>query len=277
MPQRMVGEHVLIDGDRPFIVPQADGGRGRKRAIVGVLRVDGQQGVDLHRRPHVFLALDQRFGIVVARRPIAGFQHQDGFEQGFGVVEDVAGQADARQQAHGFRMVAVFQEKGADDVLGRLQIAVGKQAGRGHHLGRQGLQRRDVIGRQAGVGQVAGQAVEAFEHRPCGRQGGIDMHGAQQGVDRVRRVFSLDVAETAFLVQAAEGGLGLFQAVQHRKGFVDATQMAQSGRGDQQHVAVFRKDGEPRGGAVERLCVLALPLQGFQAGDFRLDGRGFGR
>ncbi len=134
--RRGVGQHIFVDGDGALIVAQSDGRGGSQCPVVAVLRIQRQQGVDLHRRQDVFLALDQGFRIVVARRPVVGLQHQDGFEQGFGVVQDIASQADARQQTHGLRMVAGLQQEGADDVLGRFKVAVGEQSGRRHHFGR---------------------------------------------------------------------------------------------------------------------------------------------
>ena len=70
---------------------------------------------------------------------MVGRQGQHRLQQQLGVVEHVAGHADLGQQPHGFRVVAVPQQKGADDLLGRRQVAVGEQRGRGHHLRRQCL------------------------------------------------------------------------------------------------------------------------------------------
>ncbi len=131
-----------------------------------------------------------------------------------------------------------------------------------------------MIRRQAGLGQVPDYAIEAFQHRPRGGQGGIDMDGAQQGGDGVRRILELDVGEAAFLMQAAEHRVAGFQPIQHGKRLVDAAHIAQAGRSGQQQVAIFRMDGQPGGRPIESLVVLPLLLQGLEAGNLRLQRGG---
>ncbi len=271
---RRVGQHVLIDGDRPFIVTQPHGGGRGQGAVVAVFRILRQQPVDLHRRQDVFLALDQGLRIIVTRRAVVGFEFQYGFEEGFGVVEHITGQADAGQQAHGLRVVARLQQEGADNVFGRFQVAVGKQGRRGHHFRRQGLQRGDMVSGQAGLRQVAGHAVQAFQHRPAGGEGGVDVHGAQQGRDGIRCVLELDEAKPAFFVKTAKHRVAGFQPVKRGEGLIDPAQVTQAGRRRQQQVAIFRIDGKPSRRPIERFFVLALLLQSLEADDFRLERRG---
>ncbi len=165
----------------------------------------------------------------------------------------------------------MLQQIGADDLLGGCEVAVGEQRGRGHHLGRELFERCDMGGGGGGVLRVAREAVDALEHAPAHRQGGIDVHRAQERVDRPRRIPERDVAKAALLVQAAEARLQLFQAVQRLKRLRQAHQMPEADGGDQQEIAVLGQAAEQGLGALQGLLVPAVPLQAPQPADLQLD------
>ena len=241
---RNVAQHAPVDRYRGILLAQADGDRRGERTVVEIVRVDGDQTPNLLARLEVFVTPHQGLGVVEARRVVIGLHCDYAGQQQFGVVQDVPRHADAGQQAHAFRMVAVPKQKGADDLLGRSKVAVGKEARRGQDLGRQRLQHRDMgrCGRR--VRLVPRDSVDAFQHPPAHRQRRIDVDRAKQGVDRGRGVLARDVAQAAFLVLPAETRVALFEAIQHLQGFGYAPQMAQARRRDEVKVAVYRVGGE---------------------------------
>ncbi len=97
-------------------------------------------------------------------------------------------------------MVAVRQQILSRHILGRFQLAVGKQRRRLDDLGRQVRQLDDVFARHGGVGRIAGHGVELGQHRPALRQGRIDMDGDQQRLDGLVGILALDEAQAAFLM-----------------------------------------------------------------------------
>ncbi len=119
----------------------------------------------------------------------------------------------------------------------------------------------------------ADDAVDALQHAPAHRQGGIDVHRPQQRVDGGRRVFQRHVAEAAFLMQPAEAGPRPFQAVEHRQGLGEALQVAKAVGRDQQQIAIFREIAQQRLGVPQGFRVPALRLQRPQPADFQLGWR----
>ena len=139
-----VRPHAAIDLDRLVVLPEPDRRRRRLGAIIEILRVEGQQLVNLDLRIKVPLPLDQRLGIVVAGEAKVRRDLQHRLQQGLGVVERVVDQPDAGQEAHSVGMVPGLQQEGADHLLRRSDHAVMEQRRRLNDLGRQGLQRLDV-------------------------------------------------------------------------------------------------------------------------------------
>ena len=91
------------------------------------------------------------------------------------------------------------------DLLGRPEVAVGEQRRSPSPPPAAGaLSVATCAAAVAAFCGVAGQPVEALEHAPARRQRRIDVDGAQQRLDRPRRILQRDVAEAALLVQPAE-------------------------------------------------------------------------
>ena len=86
-----------------------------------------------------------------------------------------------------------------------------------HHLRRQPLERGDVLRRRGGVLRIAGHAIQPLEHAPARGQRRIDVHAAQERVDRPRRIAQGDIAMAALLVQAAEARVQLLETLQRRE------------------------------------------------------------
>jgi hypothetical protein len=153
---------------------------------------------------------------------VVGRQLQRRRQQQLGVVQDALRHADLGQEPHRLGMVAVAQQEGPDPRLRRNDVAVCEQGGAGHDLARQTRQGRDVGGGGLRIGEVAGQPVEPFEHLPGHRQGGIDVHRPQEGVDGLRRIPLGDEAEAAFLMQQTELRMRVREARQARQRLVEA-------------------------------------------------------
>ena len=158
-----------IEGQRLVVLTQTHGAGGGQDPVVDIGRIDLQQPLDLLAGRLMLLPLDQRFGIVVARRPVIGLQGQDGLQEDVRVVQRIVRQGDARQQAHGFGMIALGEQEVPRDALGKAQVAVGKQRGCGDHLRWQGLERRHVLGGGFGVLGVTRHPIETVEHLPAHR------------------------------------------------------------------------------------------------------------
>ena len=201
---RRIHQELAVERDRLFVLAEADAGGRVERAVLAILRLELQQLLELRARLAVLVALDQHQRIVVARGAVVGRQREHGLEQQLRIVQHVARDADLRQQAHGLDVIAMLQQIGADDVLGGRQFAVGKQARGQYDLGRQALERRHMLRGRGGVVRIARHAIQPLEHAPARGQRRIDVHAAQEGIDRPRRVPQGDVAMTALLVEAAE-------------------------------------------------------------------------
>ena len=179
--------------------------------------------------------------------------------------------ADLGEQPHGFRLVAVFEQVGPDDLLGRGEVAVGEQRRRGDHLGREVLERGDVSGGGGGVLRIAAQAVETYQHAPAGGQSRVNVYRAQQRLDGARRIPQRQVAEAALLVHLAEVWLALLETLKHRQRFGDALQMTQAHCPDQDQIAVIRMSADQRLRRAQGLVVASVRLQGAQATDIGLN------
>ena len=128
-----------------------------------------------------------------------------------------------------------------------------------------------MLGGDLGVLRIAGQAIEAVQHLPARRQGGVQVDGEQQALDGARRVLEADVAEAPLLMQPAEPGLGALQPVEHLQRLGNALQVAQAGGGDQQKVTVLRRARQDGLCARQRLGVATLLLKSPKPDDVLLD------
>ena len=97
-----------------------------------------------------------------------------------------------------------------------------------------------------GVRRLSGHAVQALEHVPAGRQRRIDVHAAQEGVDRLGCLLQRDVAVTALLVEAAEAGMQLFKRGERGERRGDVAEMTLRQRPQVQDVAILGHGREQR-------------------------------
>ena len=144
---------------------------------------------------------DERFGVLGARQAVVRGEFQHRGQQQLGIIEYLAGDADARQQAHRLDVVAVLQQECPDRRLRAIQVSVHEQGRRGNHLARQAAQGRHVARGDARVRLVTGHAVQALEHAPAHGQRIVAVHGREEGLDRRLRLAHRDVALAAFLVE----------------------------------------------------------------------------
>jgi len=148
--------------------------------------------------------LDEHTDVILAREPIVGGLREHRGEQQLGVVVYLVSDADAREQAHRLDVIAVLQQVGADQRLGRLQITVREQPGRGNDVARQLAQCRHVTARHGGVLRLPDHAVQPLEHRPAARERMVDVDRKQECFDGARCIAQLDEAAPTLFMEPAE-------------------------------------------------------------------------
>jgi len=94
-------------------------------------------------------------------------------------------------------------------------------------------------GRLRGVRRLAGHPVQALQHVPAGREGRIDLHAAQKGIDCLGCLLQCDMAMTALLVEAAEARMQSFEAGQRGKRRIDIAEQTLRQRAQNQDVAIL--------------------------------------
>ena len=115
--------------------------------------------------------------------------------------------------------------------------------------------------------------VEALEHAPGCRQGGVDANGVFVCLDRPRRIFARHIAVASFLIQ--EAGLRMMQFHDRQGGervINQATVPLRQGL-QVQHIAVFRDLLDQRLRGAQSVGNLVVPQQGADALHFELDWR----
>ncbi len=117
---------------------------------------------------------------------------------------------------------------------------------------------------------IAAQTIEAAQHLPARRQGGVDVDREEQTLDGAGRVLEPDVAKTPFLMEPAEPGLGALQPGEHFERLGNPLQMPLARRGDEQKVTVFRRVEEDGLGATQRLRMTPFLLKSPKPGDVLL-------
>ena len=160
-PRRFL-KQFAVQRDRLVVFAESDAGGGVERSKLRISRFERQEFLELDARRLVLVALDQRQRIIVACGTVIRRQHEHRLEQQFGIVEHAARHADFRQQAHGFDLVSMLEQVGADDVLRRREFAIREQAGGRDDLGRQAPQRCHVLRRHGGIFLLAAHLVQAL-------------------------------------------------------------------------------------------------------------------
>ncbi len=179
-------EQIAIQGDGLLVLTDPHTGCGLQdlqRPAVGVIR---QQFLHFARSFLVPVQLDQYEGIFLARHAIVGRTLHDCGEQYLCIKINLVCNPDPGQQPHGFDVVTVLEEVGADQRLGRLEIAIREQARRENDFLGHRPQGNHVARRHGSVRSLALHAVEPFEHAPASGQRVIDLHGTKEGLYRRR-------------------------------------------------------------------------------------------
>jgi hypothetical protein len=272
-PGRRIDEQFPVERERPFVLAETDIRGGVAGSIIAIRRVELQQFFQLRDRLCMFVPPQQRDGIVEAGGPVVGRQGQYGLEQKIRIVEHIVRESNARQQSHGFDVVAVLQQVGAGHGLRRNQFAVRKHCGGGDDLGRQTLQGGDMAGRHLGVFMLTRHPKQRLQTAPAGRQRRIEVHAGEESIDGVGRIAQGHEAVSAFLIQAAEPRVEPLQALQNGERFGDPIEQPIAHRHHVEHVAVLRNRQAQGFGRAERRAELLVFDERADAQDFRLDGR----
>lgn len=222
------------------------------------------------------VTLDQALRIIAACGDVIGHEIEHAGEQQLGIVEHLARHRDLCQQAHRLDLVAMFDEIGADHLLGGFEFAIVEQRGGGNHRGRQGGERRDMRGGERGIRRVAAKAIHPLEHPPAHRQGRVERDRAQQRGDRRPGVFARDVAQAAFLQHLAVSRVQQREAIERDERLGDTPRHPQADRLDQQQVAIFGIAREQLRRPAQDFVMRAPRLERAQLRDRREDWYGGG-
>jgi len=117
-------QQLPIDLDRMLLLTETDERHRLEHAVTALGRILGEQPIGLFLRLPVQVAVDQKLRIIEARRPIVGSKLEDGLEQQLRIIERLARDCDAREQAHRLDIMTMLEQERADDPLGGRQIAV---------------------------------------------------------------------------------------------------------------------------------------------------------
>src|SRR5215472_13861394 len=243
-------EQAAVFADRTLVLAEPDGGECMDGAEVAIGGIGGEEPGGLLPGLFVEVALVEDPYVVGARGLIVRRQLEYSFEEQLRVIEHIALDTNARQEPHGLDVMAVPQEEGAYQLLGRSELPVGEEPSGSHHLGGELFQRCDVGGRRGGVGGLAGHPVEAFEHAPTRRQRRVDVYRLEQCADRRRRFLQHHMAQAALLVQTAEARVEPLELGEGGKRRCGGTREALRARSQVEHVTILGYGGEQclRGG-----------------------------
>src|SRR5437588_11419480 len=109
-------------------------------------------------------------------------------------------------------MIAVRQEKLAQDPLGTVDIALGEHPGSREHGRGQALELQRLLGRRGCFPCLSGRPAKYSEGLPRGEERGIERHRATVGLDRPGVVACGAIAVPALLKKAAKVGVQLLEA-----------------------------------------------------------------
>ena len=230
-----------------------------------------EQLLELGHGLHVLVPLQERERVVVSHGLIIGRERERALEQQLRIVEDLELHADARQQAHPLHMITVLQEIAADDLLGRVHLAVGEHAVRGDNLLRQVRERRDVCRRLFALRFLAGDVVKDTQRIPARRKRRVDVDRSLVSLDRGSRLAQRGVAMASFLEEPTVRGMQLLKSGERREGFGNALQIPLSDRDEIPHVAILRHFLEQGLRSLQRLGELTFLEERAQAQHLRLD------
>ncbi len=270
----VTAQQLAVERNRALMVAESHP-RAREQHLQGsAARVVRHELLDLGECFLVAVQLGEDERVLVARRLVVGRALEHRGEQHLGIEVDLVRDADARQQPHRLDVIAVLEEVGPDQRLGRLEITVGEETGAEHHVLRQRAQRRHVARRQGGVRRLALHAVQAFEHAPAARQRMVDVDRLEECIDRRLRLAQRHEAAAALLVETAELRMMLLEAGQGCEGLGYLPAEALRNGRAQQRLAVAGRALEHRLGGGEHLvkAVLAQELMELGADGARVGG-----
>src|SRR6266704_3554723 len=123
-------------------------------------------------------------------------------------------------------MIAVLQEKLAQDPLGTVDIALAEHPRSREHGSGQPPELRRLLRRSRGLLPLSGGVTECRQSLPGGEERGIERHRATVGLDRPGAVARGAIAVPALLKEAAKVGVQLLEAPESPERAVNAAEVA---------------------------------------------------
>ncbi len=200
-----------------------------------------------------FVTVQEDAGVVAPQFDVVGSHLERRRQQHLGIIEHFARDADAGEQPHRLDVIAMAQQKCADEFFGGRELAFTEETGRSDDIRRNRFQLPHVRGGDLSLPVVADHLVETFEHAPGGRQCWIDLYRALVGLDRARRILECDVTVAALLVETARPRVMALHVGERVEGVRDPSAVSLCQGEQVQHVAVFRVQRAQRYGGSDRL------------------------
>ena len=203
---------------------------------------------------------------------IVGREKEHGLKQQLRIIQNLQLRADFGEQAHGLDMIAVAEEVLPYDPLRLVNLSVTEHARGGDNLGGQARKGFHVACRHVGICGFPGHSKQDLQRVPACGQRGIEIHSAQERLDSRLRGAQRHVAVSAFLEEAAVGGMQCFETSQGRECLRDALQETLADSHQVQNVTVLGNLREQRFGGRERCGELSALQKSPDASDFGFDG-----
>src|SRR2546427_6799241 len=136
-------------------------------------------------------------------------------------------------------MIAVLQEKLAQDPLGTVDIALGEHPRSRQHGPGQALELQRLLGCCGRLVCLSARPAKYSEGLAGGEERGIERHRATVGLDRPGAVARGAIAVPALLKEAAEVGMELLEAPERCERLVDAAEVALAHGDEIEHVPIL--------------------------------------
>ncbi len=198
--QAGAGDELTIQFERRFMFAQSHLRRGVGGCIRPIVGFCLQQFLQFRDGLLVLVPAKQCDRVIISRGLITRRQGEHRLEQNVGIVQHIMRQADPRQQAHAFDVIAMLQQIRPHHGFGGRELAIGEQRGRRDDLARKVVERLQVPRGHGGVLGLGRHLVQRMQHAPTGRQRRIDVDRGEERVYRPRRVTQRHVAMAALLV-----------------------------------------------------------------------------
>ena len=168
-------------------------------------------------------------------------------------------------------MIAVLQEKLAQDPLGTVDIALSKHPRSREHGRGQSPELHRMLRRSRGLLPLSGGVTECRQSLPGGEERGIERDRAAVSLDRVSALPQGAIAVAALLEKTAEVGVQLLEAPERCERLVDAAEVSLAHGDEIEHVPVLGNLPEQAVGASERPREVALLDERADPPHLRLD------